>query len=172
MSCTEEGCSLDGCPGNRFRSEKREECPENIFTLHRLDGEKMLRVGDEVILRRKINSSMSDLVYCGEGQTCRLDPICNINEEFDPERCMEQVLVINVPSKKYGEVLKHKDEMVLLYTNRDNRSWSRWISCDLSGQRDCHRSVCQWNRFEVTGSGGNTPEDSGCHGDQFIVYKL
>ena len=167
MSCEEGDCRLNGCPGNRFKADKRVPCSSNVFSLQNLDSSsKIIKIGDKVALRHEVNG-VENTVYCVAGVSCIPSTRCEMNGKFSEQLCSDQVLVVTVPGKSKGAILKHKDEIILEYqaTNEQDSS----IGCSLDNPRVCQRDVCILNQF---GSGDYVQPTGECVKHQFIVHKL
>ena len=174
LGCSEEGCSLGGCPGNRFKSEKRDNCTEFQFTFETLNKTESVLVGDEVILKAE---STDGVVYCGANSTCVPSKQCEVNGKFSREKCGNQILFINVSSKETGDRIRDRDIFSLVYSQEDSNQQSAIISCHTSGGRKCRRQLCSFNQSQpssTTGPTNVTPttETDSCSKLQFIVYKL
>jgi len=176
LACTEEGCSLGGCPGNRFKSEKRGNCTEFQFTFETLNETDCVRVGDEVILKVK---GADNTLYCGSNGTCVPSIQCKENGKFSREKCQDRVFFINVSSKANGERIKDRDYVSLVYSHDDSKQQSAMLICETSGGRKCRQRECSLNQAQVSSTTGPitpTPTTAmdGCFDllSQFIVYKF
>lgn len=174
LGCSEEGCSLGGCPGNRFKSEKRDNCTEFQFTFETLNKTESVLVGDEVILKAE---STDGVMYCGANSTCVPSKQCEVNGKFSREKCGNQILFINVSSKETGDRIRDRDIFSLVYSQEDSNQQSAMISCHTSGGRKCRRQLCSFNQSQPSSTMGPTnvmptTETDSCSKLQFIVYKL
>ena len=174
LGCSEEGCSLGGCPGNRFKPEKRDNCTEFQFTFETLNKTGSVLVGDEVILKAK---STDSIVYCGANNTCVPSTQCEVNGKFSREKCGNQILFINASSKKNGDRIRDRDILSLVYSQEDSSQQSATIICDTSGGRKCRRQQCSFNQSQPSGTSEPitvtpTTETDSCFELQFIVYKF
>lgn len=177
LACNEEGCSLGGCPGNRFKSEKRGNCTEFQFTFETLNETDSVWVGDEVILKVKDGGNS---LYCGSNGTCIPSIQCKENGKFSREKCRDQVFLVNVSSKANGERIKDRDYVSLVYSHDVSNQQSAMLICETSGGRKCQRKDCSLNQSQVSSSttGPITPTPTtamdSCFDllSQFIVYKF
>ena len=172
MNCTDDVCRLDGCPGNRFKPEKRQSCTDHIYSLQKLDcsNGKQAMVGDEVVLRKHSTSSQKS-VYCGVSGNCMTSTACEVDGQFDRQVCPDQILVLKVPLKENGAFLLHKDNLVLEYADlegrRDGNQPGNWIGC----VETCQRRKCSNGQSTVDGY-SHQPNQSVCQQNMFTVYKL
>ena len=188
MRCTRENCKLGGCPGNRFKPEKRTVCTDYEFSLHTLNGTGRVRFGDEVVLRHEINGT-NKVVFCDVvGGVCVPSTQCEVNGEFSRRNCVDQVLVIKSASKPLGEQIKSNDLIILEYLSDGGDSdgedtTGSVLKCDLDGHRHCKRQTCN---VPDSGSGGNiafppptsttsttsTTSIASCSTAEFNLHKL
>jgi len=188
MGCGGVNCKLGGCPGNRFKSEKRTVCMDYEFSLHKLNGTGRVRFGDEVVLRHEINGT-NKVVFCNAvGGVCVPSSQCEVNGEFSRRNCADQVLVVKSTSKQLGEQIKNNDDVILEYLSNGDSDASlvdsgadtpRFVlKCDLDGPKHCKRQTCNPTSPD-SGSGGNiatlpssTTSVTSISAAQFNLHKL
>ncbi len=176
IGCDGESCSLDSCPGKKFKPQKKEACSGNEFSFHNVDGSKRLLVGNRVVLRTSMNMSlgMGEMFICeGEGADCHSSDTCENDDMFTTDECREQVFIINVPGKNIGDDLYHKDEIILSYEPIDG--YKKWITCDLDRSPCAKTKGCRDGNFEVvvsSGGGGDSDDICVTPEQKYEVHKL
>lgn len=133
-------CKLDGCPGNRFKPNKQSRCKNNLVYITKVRGDDAcLRVGDKVVLI--IWDPVAEehkTVHCNsEASVCSLSTACNGSMHFNTLDCHSDMLRLAVATRKPGDLLKHKDEISLVYAHSNSQ-----FRCDLTGRKACRRRSC------------------------------
>ena len=158
VSCTNVSCTLDTCPGNRFKVEKMSACPEFIFTVLKLpaseiDQDDYIRTGDRIVLMDAEGS------FCGLDGVCDDLPSCRSEETiFNETQCPEKVLTVK-PAILPGSpaTLVHKDSVTfqrVLSASSSEAVQCRERKLGLCWRESCHNvdttnSTCVLTNFDV-----------------------
>lgn len=170
MGCNSDQCSLDTCPGKRFRPEREAACSKYVFAFYNVDGSKKLLVGNRVILRTYVNMSdgVGKLISCdGDLKECSASESCQTNSMFTAGECRDKILVLNVPGKSPGEELEHKDQIILSY-DESTSPFGSWVICGLDRSTCSRYDDCDGENVVSSGDG----LECGIPKQIFEVFKL
>ena len=193
LSCTQQQCTVNSCPGARLNTQDTASCPFNIFTLHKLSAglksepsSAVVRVGDIIVLEHRLLDSAEEgegqnksfFVSCQQDtQVCSLSLQCtaNISDYNTTSQCRDNMLVVRAEGKQEGTPITHQDIIGFeIVTENHNQFFTEQgaLRCDPT-TKVCSREVCVQNSFNSLGvDETSTGETQRCGQDLFTVQKL
>lgn len=190
LSCDNATCELNRCPGKKLRENDKQECPQNTFTIHRIDTtQKIISAGDRVVLEQGSNVGLlshdpdsgvtaaplptREFISC-DFQTfhCHLSSECVTEDNaFDHTHCYRNILIVRAEGKRDGEAIEHRDLIRFEFEADADSTFNEkcGLSCEQDSPRVCSKKRCVAADFNTIG--GLTGPDETC-GEVFCVKKF
>ena len=160
MACNKSGCNVSHCPDQHFSySSSVLACSPNVFSMFPMtSANKPLVDGDLIVL----GSPEEGFVICNRSTKCATEKICynSTTHEYNYQVCKAYIIRINVVGKSRGELVQHRDRIILEF----GISRKQWIGCrERSAPVGCRRrsqELTSQNTIRVVKH------------EEFIIYKL
>ena len=193
LSCTQQQCTVNSCPGARLNAQDTASCPFNIFTLHKLSAglksepsSAVVRVGDIIVLEHRLLDGTEEgegqhkslFVSCQpDTQVCSLSLQCtaNISDYNTTSQCRDNMLVVRAEGKQEGTPITHQDIIGFEYItdNGHNAFFNQQCAfgCD-PVTKVCSKELCIHTNFNTLGEDLSSSETPKCGKDMFLIQKL
>lgn len=189
LSCTQQQCSVNSCPGNLLKAADKETCPFNIFTLHKLSAGSMselssavVRVGDTIVLEHRMMTETGEeksfFVSCDPSTlVCSLSLQCtaNIHDYNTTSQCRDNSMIVRAEGKEVGTPITHQDIIGFEYTVDSHEFFTEQCAfgCDPL-TNVCAKEQCVHTDFNSLGltAGDSTGEAPKCGKDMFLIQKF
>lgn len=188
LSCTQQQCTVNKCPGRLLRENDKENCPSNIFTLHKLTSHQdsaVVRVGDTIVLEHRVimgnGPVIQDVSYfmsCDPSTlVCSLSLECSasVNEFNITSSCQENVLIVRAEGKEVGTPITHKDLIGLEYQSNHNAGITQQCAFGCDPETSvCAKELCVFSHIGNSLSLGDDSNNEApmCGMDMFLIQKF